>query len=772
MIASLRTAALTAALIAGIMLGSFVHLSPVTAIVLGIAAVAVVGVFALRTANVGDGDLLPRQSSLTAGVLLVCVLLIGLCDMALHDDAYERARLPAHGGRVVEVAGVVISDPRPTPFGSSFTMRAVDVAGVKAREQVMVSLSGRGSRIIYGDRVVLTGKVKRLDPKDRFDSYLRNKRVVARLSAPASAVEMRSHSHNPFVVAAGAFRERLRLTSLQVLGQRKTGLLLGLLIGDVRFIPDAVSEDFRTSGLSHLTAVSGANLAMVLAAVLVLARLLRLSRRTQVFLALAAIAFFGLVTRWEPSVMRAAAMAAIAVSSFFLGRKASALNDLLAAVAILVALDPYLVRSVGFQLSVAATLGIVLLSARISSRLRGPRGLREALAVGLSAQAGVVPLLAVYFGRVSLVSVPANLAAFALVTPVTVAGMGAGVLAMLARPLATPLLWFAGILTGALERIAHVAASVPDASIPVRFKTVHLLISYLLISGGALWLYGQRRARWPIAAALLLLSISIALPVAAHDAPSGLRVRFFDVGQGDSALIESPAGATILVDGGRDGQVVLDKLRDLGVRRLDLVVFSHGHSDHVGGLPIVIDGAQVRKIMDPGTADSFADPYRRAGRVDAAREGEIWTIGDLSVQVLGPRSDFFEAASEADARSEGGGVNDASVVLRISWRAGCVLMTGDIEEPAQEALVEDHRSEIACSLMKAPHHGSAHLSEEFVQAVSAQWVAISVGPNRFGHPTRTALDMFARSGARIARTDRRGDLVMTMDAEGRVRGPG
>ncbi|MGH9268549.1 MAG: ComEC/Rec2 family competence protein, partial [Acidimicrobiales bacterium] len=370
-----------------------------------------------------------------------------------------------------------------------------------------------------------------------------------------------------------------------------------------RFMAKEVADDFRTTGLSHLLAVSGANVAIVVAAAVLLARALRSSRRAQVAWGLAAVGFFSVVTRWEPSVLRATLMSSVALAAFFFGRRSDPLHALALAFVGLLALDPFLLWSIGFQLSFAATLGILTITPLVVGRLRRvPRPVAEALGVGIGAQAAVTPLLVFHFGRISLVAVPANLAAAPLVAPATILGLTGGVLGLVWEPLGLLAFKLAGLPTVGLRGIAQALAGLPQAVLPVPpLGAIQVVAAYAMLAGAVWWLVGRgRRGRVPVAVGLAAYLLAALAPVGASRPPKGLSLTFFDVGQGDAALVESRGGARILIDGGPERDYLAGRLSRRGVDRLDLVAFSHAHADHVNGLSAVLSRFQVRAAIHPG----------------------------------------------------------------------------------------------------------------------------------------------------------------------------
>ncbi|MBW3590925.1 MAG: ComEC/Rec2 family competence protein, partial [Actinobacteria bacterium] len=616
-------------------------------------------------------------------------------------------------------------------------------------------------------------KVVAMDSSDDFDAWLQRKGVVAR-SVVVGDVEVIEEVTHPLLLAANYFRNRMFEASRALLPEERAGLLMGLVIGDDRFTGEEIRDDFRASGLSHLTAVSGANLAVVLAALVAVLTALRTPRRVQIFCGLAVIILFAAITRWEPSVLRASVMATLALAAFLFGRIPNPLHALGLAFGGLLAYDPMMLWSIGFQLSFAATAGILVLRKPLLRRMPSlPALVVEPVAIGVAAQVAVFPLIAVHFDRISIAAVPANLAAVGLVPPVTILGLVAGVVAMFSTWLAGPLVWWAGHFVAALAWIARVFGRSEAAELPVpNFGVAEALASYLLIAAMWLLLAGYPRpARWPAAVAVVLITGAGVLPAVGHGPPDGLRVTFFDVGAGDATLIESSQGARILIDGGPDPFQVAATLRRWGFERLDLVVATHLHADHIAGLEAVMEKMEVGAAVHPGVSVPDVNWMGAAADWDPVGDGHVLRVGDLELQVLGPSRDLRYATASALQidPDDGTALNDASVVMRVNWGRLCLLFPADVEEQGQQDLLDRRREDLRCSVLQAPHHGSGRLLPDFVEAVDPTWVTVSVGPNRHGHPTDKALDMFRSAGARVLRTDRRSDVVLELTDWGEVR---
>ncbi|MGH2811998.1 MAG: ComEC/Rec2 family competence protein, partial [Actinomycetota bacterium] len=681
---ALRPFALSGALLIGIVAADAMQPSGGVALGAGVASViALSGAWLVhrREPAPAQGEWLPRLAAGTAAMLVAGAFLGGFANMALRSAADRRVVAPSLDGRVVEITGRIVDDARRAGRAEAFTLNARQIDGRATRERISI-LTYEKAVGRLGDEVSMIARIRALDSSESFDRYLARRGVVAKGIA-AGEIVLERRSGNPLLNASSFLRERMRQIASS-LDREDGGVVLGLTIGDDELMSDETREDFRESGLSHLTAVSGTNVAIVLGAVMILLRAARVGRRTQILVGLAALVFFAVVTRWEPSVLRASIMASLALVAFFFGRGHNSLHGLGLAFGALLAFDPNLAWSAGFQLSFAATLGILVLAPRIRDRMsRLPKPLGEALAVALAAQAAVTPVLAIRFGSVSLVAVPANLVAFPLVAPITILGFAGALLGVLWPGGASLLFSVAAIFARALRAVASTSASIPGSGVDLPAAGLAgIVVACLVILAVAVLLAGYRRAgvrTFAVAATIWLLSSAVG-----HGAPpprEGLRLTFFDVGQGDAALAETPAGARVLIDGGPDEDFLAGVLARRGVRRIDLLLVSHFHFDHVNGLPSVLRGLQTVESAGPGVTNASLGTLGRL-RTEPAGEGDRYEIGDLTVDVLGPPPSLREAAMDeaSNEDSEDAALNDASLVIALRWGGGCALFTGDLEE--------------------------------------------------------------------------------------------
>ncbi|NMD95057.1 MBL fold metallo-hydrolase [Rhodococcus sp. BL-253-APC-6A1W] len=631
---------------------------------------------------------------------------------------------------------------------------------------------------IAGGTQATGGAVVVFAPADGWSDLLPGQRVTARVrvsefeGAGTSVAVLRADGH-PRAVApppawhtwAGGVRDRLADACRRALSPEQAGLLPGLVVGDTSALPDEVRADFRVAGLTHLTAVSGANVSIVLGAVLLLVRAAGLGPRTGTALAAVALVAFVIVVRPSPSVVRAAAMGAIALLALVSGRERRALPALCAAVGVLLLVVPDLAVDIGFALSVSATGGLVVLAPVAVERLCAhgwPRAMAEVTAVSTTAFAVTAPIVAAATGTVSLVAVAANILVTPVVAPLTVLGSGVAVAAtvhpaageLLARG-AAPLLWW---MLGVADR----SSAVPSAEVAVPDGMAGA------VTAGAVavlaWTAARNR-RVRLATGVALLSVAaVWIPVRLLEPAwpgAGWVFVACDVGQGDALIVATDGGGAVVVDAGTEPGPVDRCLRKLRIRTVSMLVVSHLHADHTGGVTGVLRGRDVGAVVvGPGAAarDGGAELghllAQHAVPMREADPGEVLVSGATTIRVVAPAGPGY--ASE----------NDLSLVLVADTPVGRILLPGDAEEAALDALVRAG-VDVRADVLKVPHHGSRTTPARFFTAVRPRVAVISAGrDNTFGHPHPQTADVLRRLGTRVLSTDRHGDVAVVRAGSG------
>lgn len=569
--------------------------------------------------------------------------------------------------------------------------------------------------------------------------------------------------------AAGRIRSGLR-DAVAVLPDEERGLLPGLVDGDTSDLDPVLAERFRMAGLTHLVAVSGTNCSIVVGSVLLVLRRLRARPWLTATAGALVLLMFVVVARPSPSVLRAALMASIALAALVTGRPRAALPALSAVVLALLVWQPMLAGSASFTMSVLATAALLVLAPGLARALRAhrvPGGLAEAIAVAAAAHLVTAPVVAAISGRVSLVAIPANVLAEPVVVVITVLGFAAALVAPVWLDAGRALAWMAGWPCRWLVLDADHLGGLHGATLawPGGATGGWLLLAMALVVGAAALHLGLRR----VLAAAALTALVLLVPIRASTPgwpPAGWVFAACDVGQGDALLLPAGPGTAVEIDAGPDPVLIDRCLRDFGIERIALLVLTHFHLDHVGGLAGVVRGRTIGRVLSGPLADPAAGvaivraiTAPRGLAVLSPRVGTSLDVGAVHLVVLGPPHPFLGTRSDP---------NNSSLVLRADVDGVRILLPGDAEVEAQRWLLASG-ADLRADVLKVAHHGSAYFDPAFVAAVHAQVAVVSVGlHNDYGHPSPLLLGAMARLGVPLFRTDRDGDVAV-VGRPGRLR---
>src|SRR5215471_907197 len=715
----------------------------------------------------------------TAGLLLLAALLGVVRAISDPLPADHIARV-AFGPRV-SVEGRLAEEP--VRWSADRTRLLIDLDGLRdgldlrtVSGRIQVTLYGETPPVGEGQRVALDLKLsppRAFKNPGAFDypAFLRREGILLVGSARADSLVALTADDPPWPVwvkrwAMSTTAGHLPATSAALLG--------GLLLGEKTGLPPEASEAFRRAGVYHILAVSGFNVALLASSIFFVLSTLGVPRRATAMVAGAALVGFALVVGGQASVLRATVMGLLLLGALLLDRESQLMNALALAVLVLLAWRPGDLGEPGFQLSFAATAGIIYLAPPITAWLTGrgwPGWLATSTAVSLGAQAAVTPVMLVHFNQLSLIGIVANLA----VVPMAAVGTTLGMLALLiaAANASAADIFFQALwpLLLALRAFVWAAARVPAAMVHLPAPGWPATSAWCVALALVPYLGSARRWVRPTAAVSLALAMGLSVWPWVKPGDGRLRVTFLDVGQGDAILVEVPEGPRFLVDGGPAGNQRLDVgervlapfLWNRPTQRLDVVALTHPDSDHSGGLRAVLTRFGVHEFWENGRwVTGTEETLRAVERSGACRRilvaGQRLWLGSALLTVLNP--DGSRPLDEPPPE----GQNEESLVLRLDWLGFSLLLTGDLGGPGEERLLADHAPVRALAL-KVGHHGSRYSSTgAFLDAVDPTVAIISVGArNSFGHPTPEVLGRLEAAGARIYRTDRDGAVILETD---------
>jgi len=562
-------------------------------------------------------------------------------------------------------------------------------------------------------------------------------------------------------------------------GTLPAGFLRGVVFGDRREIPTELKESFVNTGTIHILAVSGSNVAVIALVLTMVLGLIRIPKQWIVVITIVGLLYYMMITGASSSIVRATIMGCVLLVGQALERRADVYNSLSVAALVVLLASPSQLLDVGFQLSFAAVLSIVSIYPKLDSLIkRIPARFEEIkavdyvlklFAVSLAAQLGTLPFTAYYFERFSLVSLVANL----VVVPVVGVNLVLGCLTLAASAFSE---WIAAtyaalneVLVLFLLGFVESASSVPFAVVEtVGFSLMGALVFYFFLI--AILNPGNRVVVKTATAGLLLVGIISACVHLVTDPTGILRVTVLDVGQGDAILVEFPNKTAMLIDAGPKDpgfdageRIVVPFLKRNGIGKIDRLVVSHPHSDHIGGMASLISNLSVDVLLegDTLTASRLHRAFRAAA-VNAIEWRQIRSGAELSPDP-GVRVYCLSPSVLSDRN-----LNNRSVVLKILYGQASIVLPGDAESEAEERISNQFGTFLDSDVLKSGHHGSmTSSSASFLNGITPNFAIISVGKrNKFGHPSPEVVEDMNRRNIEVLRTDREGAIVLESDGTG------
>lgn len=742
--------------------------------------------------------LIRRFKAKNAGILLLCTVVF-LAGCIRYDTAnnVKKKQLYEHLNKPVTLKAKVLTEPEISDYGISFVGRVVNISDKsetkETDEKVMF--------FFYFDETVKNFKVPVLEDivqvKDKvelpdsakntggFDyaKYLKSDEIFFQCNTEIKNIEIISHEESFILHTWTNFRNKCIGFFDDTFPYEEAGVLKAFITGDKSGITDEVSESFSSSGLSHILAVSGLHVAVFVSIIASILKMMRASKRKQMIVSAIAALFFILFTGASVSALRAGAMCILALIAKLIYRKADPMTTLSTAAAVFCIINPNVIYDASFMLSFSATAGILLFYETISigftrfyknlsvetSAYRMAKNFFDSLAVGLSAQIFVIPLLIYLFNGFSSVSIAATMAVTPFLTYMLAGGLLFVAVSFISGTLAYPIGGFIYILSKIMVWISNIFASLPFAKIIFGELTPFLVLMYVLVVGVFIFLFKKQKMGYII----FLLSFTILSVIGLGNLYSNYslaRVSFINVGQGDCALIKAPGDCDILIDAGGSAnsstagsRIIAPYLIKNGVTDIEYIIISHTDTDHTVGISGIIDTMDVENIIIPYGQQ---DTKNAKEIIKKAKQNRVnisyFTSGD--VLKVNEKITITAITPDLGQRTYSKEDNDTGTALRVDYGEIAFMFTGDMSSTIEKYLINNYPDMLEADVLKVAHHGSKHSnSQEFLNAVSPEYAFIPVGENSYGHPTPEAIERLKNAGAKIFRADIHKDVTFYFD---------
>ena len=661
------------------------------------------------------------------------------------------------GNPNVEIVGTLKTDPtwsKPKVIGSKFRNKSMTMLA----SITSVSIDGKIKLIRLPVRIT-SSKFVKLIPGEKFRITgvafpTPERRVAALIATRGDFIKLAEA--NFLQRLSAKIRDAFRKTA-QSVGGESGALIPGLVIGDTSLESQGFVTDMRRVGLSHLTAVSGANFAIIAAFLLWLSQWIFKKVRSRLILTGAVLIGFIFLVRPSPSVLRASVMSAVILIAKSRGVKADSVPSLGLAISSLILMDPFQAIDPGFALSVAATAGILVLAPKIQSYISdrfGHEKFAEVMAIPLSATIMCTPVILAISGLFSLVSIPANILAEPVVAPITIVGFIAAIISPLVPGLSHLLLVIIKPLAQIIVWISNFASDLPVLLLPKSYLGAAIAVGVIALIKLRKWL----------ALGISGCAVLIIILLPGQWPGKYWQVANCNVGQGDGLVINLGDSSAIVIDVGPDSKLIDGCLKDLGITKIPLLVLSHFHADHVHGLDGALAGRRVSNIW----VTNYGEPKSERdtallliGNIPShvASVGERFDFqsakGAVSISVLWPGKTIEEFAA---IPGDGSSINNSSIALLITVGSLRIFSAGDLEPPAQEAMMAGSKIG-AVDIYKVSHHGSSYQYPPLMSELQPRVALISVGlGNSYGHPAATTVAALAALGTIVMRTDQDGAI--------------
>lgn len=714
----------------------------------------------------------------------ICMYLIVMCISSIYvynKNLNYESKYKKYDNKNISIEGTIISDIEEKEYNYTFTIRTKDgyflVNLKKNKEEISLE---------YGDKLQISGEYQEPNKARNYKgfdykNYLKINKIygIIRVDLYTNIIIKHQKNLSNFKLLIHKIREKLKQNIQELLTKETYALGIGILIGDNSRINEKIVEGFKNSNLSHMLAVSGAHINYVVLTVSILFTKKRAGIKAQRVVTIMMMLFFMELTQMTSSVVRAGISCIIYMLASLLYRKADVINAMAISTLLILLNNPFKLFDIGFQLSYAGTLGIILFCKLINIPIKNKllKYLKDSIIISISANIFIIPIMMYQFNTISLTFILSNLLAGPLlgisiileIIVLLISFMSINIAAIPAKVL--------NILLILIINIANWFSNIEISKIYVITPQIISIVAYYLICAAIILKKKNRKIIVIIMLTVLIINL--------FPTPKKLRINFIDVGQGDSTLIRTETNKVILIDSGGStasssfdvgNKVLLPYLLDRRIKKIDFIIVSHFDADHCQAFETVIDNINVRKVVvckQSMITQEYLNIINKCKKknikIIVVERGDKLKIDKRTeFEILHPGERFLDDGK--------GGLNANAIVCKMNYKLNngkifSILFTGDIEVEAEKELEQVYGKKLKADILKVAHHGSKTSSrEEFIKLVSPKIALIGVGENnKFGHPADITLERLEKENVKVYRTDQMGEVSITINKNGEIK---
>lgn len=697
-------------------------------------------------------------------VILIC-LIISIGYVSILENKYSKiSDMP------IKEMVTIISDIQEKEYKKVCTAKIV-----RNNKKILINIkmSQDIPSIKYGDSLYIEGEFKQPEEARNYKGYnykqyLKTKKIIGTVELEKAKILKSSNGsfiHN--------IQKYIRDTINGILTDEEGNLLLAILLGDKDKLSEDIQENFKTSNLSHMLAVSGAHVSYIILGLTYVLQNSIIGKKNGKIVCIFFLLVFMAITNFTPSVTRACIMAILTLFSSIIYRKSDVYTNISVAALITLIFNPYSLLDLGFQLSYGGTIGIIIFIKRIQEKKSNSKVInyiKQMALVSIYANIIIIPIMMYHFNTVSFTFIISNIMASPILGIIVITGFLFIIASITVKPLTRLIAIFIKPILSILIKISQICSKLPFSNILVVTPYMFNVISYY-----AIILYcikSKKNNKCKIIICLLIVLILINFII--YIFPQKLRIFFIDVGQGDSTLIITPDKKMVLIDGGGSDsfdvgeKVLLPYLLDRRILKIDYVLISHFDTDHCGGILTIMEKVKVKNIIISEQAE-HSENYERFKKLMIHKRIRLIEVKKGDKIKIGRYSEFKILFPTSRLLSENP-LNNNSIVAQFNYNNFKMLFTGDIEKLAEQQILKAEKAEIRADILKVAHHGSKTSSiPEFIKAVKPKIALIGVGKNNtFGHPNQQTIKNLENIKCRIYRTDLQGEIIIKIDQKGRM----